>query len=581
MHYFTERNIFIFLIQVFLLLGSARLLGELFRKWKQPALTAEILVGVFLGPTIFGRFLPNFYAKIFPADILQRSMLETVAWLGLLFFLLETGLKIDFSSAWRHRGKALTIALTDIIVPMTLAFGCSLLLPQKYLIDPSHRFAFAFFMATAMTISAMPIAARVLHDLDVLKTDLGYLIMSALSVNEIIGWVIFAFILHFLSPAADFAGLRIILVFALIVVFIIFCLSYGRKLTDYFIKKIKEYQLPEPGSSLTFICLLGIACGAVFQMIGVHALMGFFVAGIMAGEAKALPERTRQVISQMVYAIFIPLFFAGIGLKIDFFSNFDLPIVLFVTFLAMFVKFLGAWMGGALSGLNRENRLPLAIAHTPGGSMEIVIGMLAFQYGLITQQIFVAVVCGGVFSSVILGPWLKFVLNRRKEIGMLEYFSRHTIIAHLKSTDKSGVIRELCSLVADQNNVAHVQTLAHAVMQRENIMGTAIEEGIALPHARLSSLVKPIVAFGRSQAGIEWDSPDGKPTHFVFLILTSKGEDWAQVQILRIIAKAMNVKKNIAALFKAGDTHELWADLEEAFTTHRVVRQPIKKLGKK
>lgn len=573
MHYFTEDNIFIFLVQIFLLLGFSRILGELFRRFRQPALTAEILVGIFLGPTIFGRFLPNLYQNIFPQDITQKNMLETVIWLGLLFFLLETGLKMDFSSAWRHRGKALTIALTDIIVPMALGFFAALLLPESYLVNPQQRIIFAFFMATVMTISAMPTAIRALSDLDLAKTDLGFLIMSALSVNEIIGWVIFAFILHFLNPAVSLDASKIFLNFCGITAIIVFCLTAGRRFSDFVITKIKDYALPEPASSLTFISLLGFLSGAVFQKIGVNALIGFFIAGIMAGEAKALSERTRQVISQMVYAIFIPLFFAGIGLKADFLKHFDIQLVIFIAGLGILGKFLGAYLGAIFSGLGKENIMPLAIAHTPGGSMEIVIAILALQYGLINEVVFVGIVSGGVISSLILGPWLKFVVNRRKEISIMEFFSRRAIISDLKSGERNGAIHELCGVVAEQGNTPLQDTLYSAVLRRENTMGTAIEEGVAIPHARLGSLVKPIVAFSRSSRGVEWNSPDGKLTHFIFLILTPKDDDWSQVEILRIIAKAMSDKSTVYAMAKAQDHNELWQALEHVFTQHHIARR--------
>lgn len=573
MHYFTEQNIFIFLVQVFLLLGLARAVGELFRRFRQPALTGEILVGIVLGPTIFGRFLPNLYQVVFPQDITQQNMLETVIWLGLLFFLLETGLKMDFSSAWRHRGKALTIAVSDIIVPMALGFFASLLLPEQYLVNPQQRIVFAFFMATAMTISAMPTAIRALSDLDLAKTDLGFLIMSALSVNEIIGWVVFAFILHFLNPSLNLEASKIFLNFCGIIAIIIFCLTIGRRFSDFAISKIREYALIEPASSLTFISLLGFLCGAVFQKIGVNALMGFFIAGIMAGEAKALSERTRQVISQMVYAIFIPLFFAGIGLKADFLKHFDARLVFFVVGLGIFGKFLGAYLGAIFSGLAKENIMPLAIAHTPGGSMEIVIGILALQHGLINEVVFVAIVSAGVISSLVLGPWLKYVVNRRKEISILEFFSKRAVICDLKSEERNGAIHELCTVITEQGNTPHLETLYAAVLRRENTMGTAIEEGVAIPHARLGSLVKPIVAFGRSSRGIEWNSPDGKPAHFIFLIFTPKEDDWSQVEILRIIAKAMSAENVSAAIIKADNQSELWQVLEHTFTQHRLVRK--------
>lgn len=571
MQQFSEQNIFIFLLEIFLLLGLARGLGELFRKWKQPALTAEILVGIFLGPTLFGRFLPRIYNFVFPADNVQQYMLQTIAWLGLMFFLLEAGLKMDFSSAWRHRGKALVIALTDIIIPMCFAFTLCIFLPQHYLVNPQQRVLFAFFMATVMTISAMPTAVRALSDLDIIKTDLGFLIMSALSVNEIIGWMVFTVILGFVIHL-DAQVWRVAVIFISTIGISAFCLTWGRRFANAVISKFKAYGFPEPASSLTFICLLGFASGAVFQKIGINALLGFFIAGIMAGEAKALPERTRQVISQMVYAIFIPLFFAGIGLRLDFSRHLDLFLILFISAVGIIGKFAGAWLGGIFARLPKVNRLPVAIAHTPGGSMEIVIGMLALQYRLISEPVFVAIVCGGIISSVILGPWLKYSLTRRKEISILEFFTRRAVLAEIKSTDRDAAIHELSAAVSEQENMPVFDTIYSAVVARENLMGTAIEDGIALPHARLPGLSRSVIAFGRCSSGIDWDSPDGKPIQLIFLILTPKEDDDAQIQILRIIARLVSSGDFKNKLLNAPDNQKLWEVISEAFSQHHIVR---------
>ncbi|MCX5700762.1 MAG: cation:proton antiporter [Candidatus Omnitrophica bacterium] len=572
MHNLSEHNLLIFLIQVLLLLGLARLLGEFFRFWKQPSITAEILAGLFLGPTILGRFFPSFYQRIFPENIIQQNMLETVAWLGMFFFLLESGLKMDFSSAWRNRGKALVIAITGIVVPMAIAFSCCYLLPVHYLVNPGQRIVFSLFMATAMTISSMPTTIRALNDLNVIKTDLGFLIMSALSVNEIIGWMFFALILGIFVQSGAVLG-STLLVFVLAVLFLVLCLTFGRKLADFAISKIKERNMPEPGSSLTFICLLGFFCAAVFQKIGINGLMGFFIAGVIAGEARELPERTRQVISQMVYAIFIPLFFARIGLGMDFLKHFDPFLVLFVTVIGILGKFIGAWLGASFTNLPRVNRLAVAVAHTPGGSMEIVIGLLALKYNLINQPVFIAIVLGGVLSSIILGPWLKYSLCRRKTISVLEFFSRREIIAQVKSTDRDNAIRELCLVAHEEGNMPSVEVLSEAALNRENSMGTAIEKGIALPHARIPSLVRPLIVFGRSHVGIDWDSPDGNPTHFIFLILTPSEDDDIQIQILRIIAKTMFDDSVSKAIMQSTAAQELWQVLQDAFTQRQIVRK--------
>jgi len=568
----NEENIFIFLIQVFLLLGLARALTGLLKRWKQPALTAEILAGVLLGPTIFGRFFPALHQIVFPADMIQQNMLETIAWLGVLLLLLEIGLEFNFSSAWRQRGDALKIAATDIVVPITISFAaCVLFLPGRYLLNPGQRTAFALFMATAMAISSTPTTARTLHDLRLTKTDLGFLIVSALSVNDVIGWLIFSLVLSFFTEARlDIAGTLTIT--ALTFGFTFLCLTVGRSFANFVISRLKAGQISQPASSLTFIYLLGLLCGAITQKIGLHALFGFFIAGVMAGEAKALSERTRQVISQMVFAVFVPVFFASIGLKIDFFKSFDIFIALFITVISITGKFLGAWLGVGLTDVPRTNRLPIAIAHTPGGMTEIVVGLLVFEHGLISESVFVGIVFGAVASSVVLGPWLSYAIRKRKKVSVLEFFTSGTVIGDLRNAERDKAIEELCRVAAEQEDMPDFDTLYAAVMNRENAMGTAMEEGVAVPHARLAFLKRPVIVFGRSPAGIEWDSPDGKPTHFIFLTLTPEGDD-VQVQILALIARAMSQKENRDDIMQAQGPYEVWQSLQMMFTSQNIVRK--------
>ncbi len=205
--------------------------------------------------------------------------------------------------------------------------------------------------------------------------------------------------------------------------------------------------------------------------------------------------------------------------------------------------------------------------------MEIVIGILAFKYNLISLPMLVAIVLGGVISSVILGPWLKHSLCGRKMVSALEFFSHRDIVADLKALDRDNAIRELCAVASEQGNLPPADTLSDMVLNREESMGTAIEEGIALPHARVPSLIRPLVVFGRSKSGIDWDSPDGKPAQFIFLILTPQEDDDIQVQILRIIARTMCEKTTRESLLAAGGQQGVWQVIQEEFTVHHVVRK--------
>lgn len=559
MHYLDESHVLLFLVQVFVLLAATRLAGEVFRRRNQPSLTAELLVGVVLGPTVFGRFFPQAHAALFPREPTQQSMLETVAWLGVLFLLLDTGLEIDFSVAWRQRGNALIIALADIVIPMAVAFVPCVLLPARYLAHPDQRLIFAIFMATVMTISAMPTAARVLHDLNLLKADLGFLIMSALAVNDIVGWVLFTIVLGVFSQTAVSLG-GVFTVFGGTVGLAALALTLGRRVSTWALDAMRRARLPEPGTSLTFACLLGLLFGAITQGLGIHALFGFFLAGVMMGEAKNLSEETRAIISQMVYALFVPLFFANIGLKIDFATNFDPLLVVLISAVGIAGRYAGAWVGVNLSRVPSVNRHMIAIAHTPGGMMEIVVAVLALESGLITPRVFVAIVFSAVFSSVIMGPWMRAAMRRRAAVGAAEFLHPDAVVAALAATSRREALRELAARAARFCNVPASQ-LEEAAWAREEEFGTALGEGLAVPHVRLPGVKVPVLAVGRSLPGLDWNAPDGKPVRYVLFLVTPADAHDVHVQLLAQIACALQTPEQRSALDHAEDSQNLWTAL--------------------
>ena len=571
MHHLDESHIFLFLAQLFVILLCARGLGELFRRWKQPALTAELLVGIALGPTLLGRFLPGLQTALFPPDAIQQSMLETVAWLGVLFLLLDTGLEIDFSIAWRQRGSALAIALSDIVVPMVVAFVPVLFLPDHFLAHPDRRIIFGLFMATVMTISAMPVAARCLHDLNLLKTDLGFLTMSALAVNDVIGWVLFAIILGVFTQASVALG-PILLVFAGTLGFAVLVLTVGRPISTRIFDAMKAREFPEPASSLTLTLLLGLLFGSITQKLGVHALFGFFLAGIVAGEAKSLSEDTRRVINQMVYALFVPLFFANIGLKIDFAANFHPGLVSLICAVGVGGRYLGAWLGVNLTRQPRVNRHLISIAHTPGGMMEIVVALLALEAGLITQPVFVAIVFSAVFSSVILGPWLAQALARRRRVAPGRFLDERALVTHLPDEGRAEALRLLAAKVAALTSPVAARHVEQLALAREKEFGTGIGHGVAIPHVRLDHLRNPILAYGHSPEGLDWDAPDAEPVHHVFFLASAAGAEDLHVQILAQIARAMARADNRVRLADVPDAPALFAALKEVLTLPTDVR---------
>jgi Kef-type K+ transport system membrane component KefB/mannitol/fructose-specific phosphotransferase system IIA component (Ntr-type) len=549
MHYLDESMILVFLVQVGLLLGFSRVAGLVLQRIGQPAISGEILVGILLGPTLFGRMLPGLHTAIFPPDAMQQNMLETVAWLGILFFLLDAGLDTNLTAALRQRRDALTISLADLIIPMAIAFVPVWFLPDSYIGSGGDRLLFSLFIATIMTISALPVTARILQDLGIYRSDASLLTMCALTINDIAGWLVFAVILGFATGGAT-SLTRIPLILVATFAFTLFCFTLGRRITDRALSEINRLELPQPGTSLTLIFILGMGAGSLTLAIGIHALFGFFIAGIMAGESRHLSESTRETISQLVKALLVPLFFASIGLKIDFLKELDLSLTMLMLGIGVAGRFVGAWVGVSLTGHPKTNRHMISAAHTPGGEMQIVIGILALEYAVITPPVFVSIIVSAVLSSVLVGPWMKWALKRGRKTRPAAALTPTNILPSLAVATRDEAIRALCTRAGAGLDS---QEMTAAVLRREELMGTALGHGVAVPHARMEEIATPRLAFARATSGIEWNAPDGLPVRLVFLLLTPAGEDNSQLHLLRAIATAMQAAENRTRLLDAPD----------------------------
>lgn len=438
--------------------------------------------------------------------------------------------------------------------------------PTKILGVSANHLTFTLFLSTAASISAIAVIAKILHDLEILKSDLGLTTLSGFVINDLLGWMIFALVLGLVSQDQSSVG-NTMRTFFEIILFGTVCLTVGSKFVGAVTKAVKRPTLPHPATTLTFISCLALICGAITQWIGIHAILGFFFAGVMAGNTPQISERTREIISQMVHAVFVPIFFASIGLKIDFVQNLDFFVMVVFTAVAIGGKFIGAWIGAIAARLSRADSLSVGIAFIPGGAMEIILGMLALELKLIQENVFVAIVFAALSSSVMVGPLLAWSIRRRRPVDIGAFLLKDAVEVNLKGRTRWDVIPELCEKVAGCTQSVDTGAIVSAVQRREEIMGTGLEKGLAIPHGRLKNIESPIIAFGRSLLGIDWDARDGLATHYVFLILTPEKEEGVQVQILAAIARCM-LKPDIQSRIMASeDSEEIFRILSQALST--------------
>ena len=308
-------------IALAVLLGAAKLAGELMQKLDQPSVLGEIMAGILLGPTLLGHFRPDLYAFIFPTTGNLPIALETVTTLGVVFFLLIAGLEIDLRSIFRQGKSALAVSFFGVIIPFAFGFGAAGLFPRFLGAAPgADRLIFALFVGTALSISALPVIAKILMDLNLLRSEMGTVVMSSAMFDDLVGWILFSMILGMMSgggTSMDGVKRTIVLVLA----FVVLSLTVVRWMIDKLLPRIQAHT-SWPGGVLGFIFTLTLAAAAFAEYAGIHAVFGAFIIGIAVGESTHLRKRTSELIHGIVTNVFAPFFFASIGLRTNFSREF-------------------------------------------------------------------------------------------------------------------------------------------------------------------------------------------------------------------------------------------------------------------
>jgi Kef-type K+ transport system membrane component KefB/mannitol/fructose-specific phosphotransferase system IIA component (Ntr-type) len=536
----TQHDITVLFLSLAVLLGTAKLLGELARRYQQPVVIGEILAGVLLGPTVLAQFTPGGYAWLFPAEGANRIFLDGFSIMAVGFLLLVAGLEVDLSTIWKQGKATALVSITGMVFPLVLGCGVAWAMPQTLGKNPAgDMLPFVLFIGIAMSITALPVIARILIDINLLKTDTGMLIMSAAMVNDLCGWMGFALVLALMrgdDPAGGGSG-GVASTIVLTLLFVALMLTVGRWLVHRSLPFVQAHSA-WPGGVIGYVLVLTMLAAAATEAIGIHAIFGAFIAGVVIGDSAHLRERTRDTIAQFITNIFAPVFFATIGLRVNFISSFDLTAVLIVLVVAIVTKTCGCYLGAVWAGLNKRESWAIGFGMSARGAMEIVLGQLALKAGLITDGLFVAIVIMALATSLISGPAMQRILQRKARRHLADMLTEKQFVAVMRATDARGAIVELAELAAGIAKVEAGQ-IVEAVWQRERLMSTGIGNMIAVPHARLAQLTRPTVVIGRSGQGIDFDAPDGQTARIICLLLSPESDSASQIDLLRMVAESL------------------------------------------
>lgn len=409
----------VFIAQLLVLMIVGRLLGEALLRMGQPAVMGQLIAGLMLGPSLLGLALPDLQHALFPKSPEQKAMIDAIAQFGVLLLLLLTGMETDLKLV-RQSGKASVFAsLLGILVPFACGVALGEMLPDSMLPDPEKRLITSLFLGTALSIASVKIVAMVVREMNFMRRVVGQVILASAIIDDSVGWIIVSIIFSLaLHGAVDGWSLAQSVIGT--VAFMAFSLTLGRRIVFYIIRWVNDTFVSEFAVITAILVIMGVMA-TITHFIGVHTVLGAFVAGILIGESPILTKHIDEQLRGIITAFFAPVFFGIAGLSADLTILHD-PNMALLTFgliaIASFGKFGGAFIGAELGGLTRREGFALACGMNARGSTEVIIATVGLSMGALNQNLFTMIVAMAVVTTLAMPPTLRWALSRipmRKE----------------------------------------------------------------------------------------------------------------------------------------------------------------------
>ena len=403
----------IFLAQLITLMVVGRLLGEVMNRIGQPSVMGMLLGGIVLGPSLLGVLWPELQHALFPKTPEQKAMLDGIAQFGILLLLLLTGMETDLKLVRTVGKAALSISLTGVAVPFLCGFALGQFIPDSLLPHPDQRLLTSLFLGTALSISSIKIVAAIVREMGFTRRNLGQIIVASAICEDSIGWIIIA-ITFGLAEAGSIDVMSVTKSVLGTAAFLGASLTIGRRMVFFAIRWANDNFESEFPVITTILVIMGLMA-LTTHFIGVHTVLGAFVAGVLIGESPILSKHIDEQLRGLILAFFMPVFFGIAGLSSDLTVLKDPQLALMALGLiaiASFGKFAGAFIGGEIGGLTRREAFAIACGMNARGSTEVIVATIGLSMGALSQNLFTMIVAMAVVTTMAMPPMLRWALAR-------------------------------------------------------------------------------------------------------------------------------------------------------------------------
>lgn len=401
-----EHPLALLILQIITIIIAARLFGFICRRIGQPTVIGEIFAGIFLGPSFIGSYFPEFSIFLFPVSSLGN--LQFLSQIGLILFMFVIGMELELDILKKRANDALLISHASIIIPFTLGAGLAYFLYEEFAPEGVRFLPFALFLGIAMSITAFPVLARIIQERGMAKSKVGSMAITCAAVDDITAWCILAMVIAIVKAGSLVSALYTI-VLASIYILIMFRLvkPFLKRLGDVYSHK---ENLSKPIVGVFFIVLL--ASSYMTEIIGIHALFGAFVAGVLMPDSANFRSLFIEKIEDIAVVLLLPLFFVFTGLRTEIGLLNDIhlwKISGVIILVAVTGKFLGSAITARLAHISWKDSLTIGALMNARGLMELVVLNIGFDLGVLDAGIFTMMVLMALVTTVMTGPALDLI----------------------------------------------------------------------------------------------------------------------------------------------------------------------------
>ena len=394
------------LLQIISILLVSRIFGWLFKKIGQPTVIGEILAGIVLGPSLLGYFYPQAFHFLFAANSLGN--LYILSQLGLILFMFTVGMDLNLSALRDKMGVTYVISHASIVIPYFFGMLLSFFIYQEFASARTDFLSFALFIGISMSITAFPVLARIVQEKGLTKTHLGTIAIASAAINDVTAWCILA---AAIAIAKTGSGVSSLYTIGFSVLYVLVMMLIIRP----FLKRVGDiYSNSEVlnKSIIAFLLLILILSAFITQVIGIHALFGAFLAGVVMPQLPNFRRLVIEKIEDVSVTLLLPLFFVFTGLRTEI-GLLNSPYLWGICGIFILVAITGKFVGGAFTarilGESWKDSLSIGVLMNTRGLMELIVLNIGYEMGILPPAIFVMLVIMALVTTFMTTPVLSLI----------------------------------------------------------------------------------------------------------------------------------------------------------------------------